>query len=577
MGFLKRKKEQEQPPRQQQHPEPQPPVQPPPEPQDEPEADEVPVKPDQVVPDGWPSFDIDPNGLERVEEISNVLSQMPGVTGVLTEPHVQDQLGLPATVRLVVEREGQPPVPVILDVISPRAHLMDRRVMAFNIRSDQMFRYSPIAVYSAYPIPEDVKYILAGSYEALFESQLALPHMQSVPFDQQAAIVPGLVKEFFSLDLDLSPESLDRVDTVLDRLHWADETPVITFTVLSLGAYVGEVFMKRYGGGWTTDDDFDHPVVQVPLDDEGGTATINPIGKVFKQISEHDRDETYALYKALEAQTQKRQEPAVPTGEVHAYIPPEWPQVVVSSDEEEEEVRNVFASLSAAGVGNIKMHAKYQSDFSENTIPILIWHEDAPPTPVFVWLWPITNDSDMRAFYELLVSIRSHDELSRVRMAYYSRYPMPPDMDYLFSDSPGAFLFAESTRLLFQGIKVEDLPQHVPALLQNIYGIPADLSVGSLAILDAATRDLHFKDDPPLLHPPMMALAIYLGQVLNSHAGTEWIQEGFEHQRPMVHKDRQALDLMGIIAKSIEEGGPRGSYVDFPQRIDSMQPGEGQG
>jgi hypothetical protein len=98
-----------------------------------------------------------------------------------------------------------------------------------------------------------------------------------------------------------------------------------------------------------------------------------------------------------------------------------------------------------------------------------------------------------------------------------------------------------------------------------------------LAILDAATRDLHFKDDPPLLHPPMMALAIYLGQVLNSHAGTEWVQEGFEHQRPMVHKDRQALDLMGIIAKSIEEGGPRGSYVDFPQRIDSMQPGEGQG
>ncbi len=534
--------------------------------------EEVP-RPDQVTPEGWPVLSIDPDALDRTPEIAEAIRQAPGVTDVKTGPLIHEEWDLPMIVRFVVERQDMPPVPVVIDVIPPSSFLVPRGAMALNLRSIQMFRYSPVAIYSAYPIDEKTKYILAGSFEALFESHLMIATDQ-VPFEERAATVPPLVKEFFGFDLDYTPESLHDIDTVLGRLHWCDDTPVTQATALALGAYVGEVFIRHFDGRWAQSEMFDYPVVELPMEEDSQTTYMasNTIGKVVKQINAMDGDETYWMFESLKDHLRKRHaspEELAPTGEVFAFIPEGWPQIAITSDDEGEEIRNVSTSLMAASLGNIRMYAKFQSDLAESTVPILVWGDDRPWVPVYVWLWPF-KDEDWEPLSKHVAAVRAVPEFRKARMAYYSRYPVLDEMDYLYSDRPGALLFAQVVGLFYRGVSPQDLNQHLPALLEEFYGVPADYSPGSLVILDAATRDLEMREDGSVLQPPMLALSIYLGEVLNRHAGTEWVPESFEHQRPVVVRGNQGLDLMGIIGGSVKKGGPERSYADFPRHVEAV-------
>lgn len=82
------------------------------------------------------------------------------------------------------------------------------------------------------------------------------------------------VAEQYQLELDFSLASLKKVDAVLVTLHQHEQqqshSAEVIFTLCNiLGAYIGEVFIKNYGGNWhnnTADDSA--PYISVQLSDK---------------------------------------------------------------------------------------------------------------------------------------------------------------------------------------------------------------------------------------------------------------------------------------------------------------------
>lgn len=522
-----------------------------------------------VTPDGWPRITI--QAAMEPMQILHVTADLAEVGKIELEAKIPHVLGKETKTAMVVRPEGGYPVPVYLNFHPFEEYSADPRLMAHLVRSNDEFRYSPVAMYSVYPIPEYLAYTLLGSTMALFESQLAVLQLQGVPFEEMAERVPPLVKEFFDVDLDFSPGSLDGLDGVMAELHWTDETPLAPFTVLALGAYAGEVFRRRFGGEWGKDDQLsDLPVLKVPVKTPTGETevTINVVNKVGRQIAHLDGDEVRHLLKKFEEQVEAMAEGKSDSAMgIHVFIPDEWPRKNVATEDEDAEVAKMAAVLEHFNVGAVTTWETFESDLSRHTIPIVVRTEGAPPVPVFVWLYPVQDDEDKGAMFQHVASVRSHDAFRHSRMAYYSRFPMPEEMDYLYSDRPGALFFGQATKLMVMGVPFEDMPGHVTPLLEEFFGGKADFTPDSLTIIDAAVQDLHWKDDPTLFHPVILALTAYLGEVLNRNLGTEWVPESAKHNRPMVHKNRQALDLMGIIAGEIESGGEKGSFVDFYKKV----------
>ena len=82
------------------------------------------------------------------------------------------------------------------------------------------------------------------------------------------------VAEQHQLELDFSLASLKKVDAILVTLHQHEQqqshSAEVIFTLCNiLGAYIGEVFIKNYGGNWhnnTADDSA--PYISVQLSDK---------------------------------------------------------------------------------------------------------------------------------------------------------------------------------------------------------------------------------------------------------------------------------------------------------------------
>ncbi len=106
-------------------------------------------------------------------------------------------------------------------------------------------------------------------------------------------------KNIDKLDLDYSPESLKIVDDILARFH-RDKVPAdkIGATLFAFGCYVGEVFVRHFGGRWCKEEDTEMRglagffiVVALPND-----KVCNPIGKVFKRIQEGEAENLPYFY-----------------------------------------------------------------------------------------------------------------------------------------------------------------------------------------------------------------------------------------------------------------------------------------
>ena len=116
-----------------------------------------------------------------------------------------------------------------------------------------------------------------------------------------AQIAVDTVKKIDRIDLDYSPASLSKVDSILETFHREGlDQSQIGETVFSLGCYVGEVLVRNNGGTWKLPkDSFLAKLVRrgeniMVVDLPNGT-TCNPIGKAFKFL-ENGRTDSVAYF-----------------------------------------------------------------------------------------------------------------------------------------------------------------------------------------------------------------------------------------------------------------------------------------
>ncbi len=111
-------------------------------------------------------------------------------------------------------------------------------------------------------------------------------------------------KNVDEVDLDYSAESLEIVDGILGRFH-QDKVPAeqIGGTLFSFGCYVGEVFVRQFGGKWLKEEDTPmrglagfFMVVELPNE-----KICNPIGKVFKRVEDGEAENLPYFYRVFTA------------------------------------------------------------------------------------------------------------------------------------------------------------------------------------------------------------------------------------------------------------------------------------
>jgi hypothetical protein len=121
-----------------------------------------------------------------------------------------------------------------------------------------------------------------------------------------AAKIVGMAKKLDDIDLDYSPESLEKVDEMFESFR-GDESVTphsIAATLFSFGCYVGEVFRRANPGSrWVTlpDDQTESSLNSgLVLKLRSGT-TVNPIGKAEKRLVNGEGDSLHYFYRALMA------------------------------------------------------------------------------------------------------------------------------------------------------------------------------------------------------------------------------------------------------------------------------------
>jgi hypothetical protein len=96
-----------------------------------------------------------------------------------------------------------------------------------------------------------------------------------VALSKDAASVFG---ERLGVTLDYSPKSLKRLDRAISR-YFRKEEPLPT-TVLSLGAYLGEVIRRNIGGRWKLKDNY----MECYIGDLGVIEALYPFRRVYKRF-----------------------------------------------------------------------------------------------------------------------------------------------------------------------------------------------------------------------------------------------------------------------------------------------------
>ncbi len=109
-----------------------------------------------------------------------------------------------------------------------------------------------------------------------------------------------IVKKVYDIDLDFTPESLTRVETIFDSLREEGcKANEVTGFLTALGCYLGEVIVRNIGGVWrptvdtvmaTSTDN----VVVIELTPPG--IVLNPLGKAYKRMVHGSDDNVEAYY-----------------------------------------------------------------------------------------------------------------------------------------------------------------------------------------------------------------------------------------------------------------------------------------
>ncbi|MFE9042621.1 hypothetical protein ACFY9F_13770 [Streptomyces sp. NPDC012421] len=120
----------------------------------------------------------------------------------------------------------------------------------------------------------------------------------------RASEMSGCAAEFVSratararLPLDYSVASLRVVDRVVDGLRRTTGDPsAVRQALQGLGAYAGEVFVRRYGARWVDFDDETHRLFQQPVGVRSADGRAwNPLGKVVNRFERGTSESLHEL------------------------------------------------------------------------------------------------------------------------------------------------------------------------------------------------------------------------------------------------------------------------------------------
>src|SRR5262245_18368942 len=89
-------------------------------------------------------------------------------------------------------------------------------------------------------------------------------------------------KQFFNLDLDYSPQSLQLIDHAITKFH--GNQAALESTIATYGAYIGETVRRARGGVWKEGDN------RPGLHNVGGSATVFPFSWAHKQFHNGEAD-----------------------------------------------------------------------------------------------------------------------------------------------------------------------------------------------------------------------------------------------------------------------------------------------
>jgi len=152
-------------------------------------------------------------------------------------------------------------------------------------------------------------------------------------------------KNFFRLDLDFSPQSLQLIDHAITKFH--GNKAELDSTITLYGAYVGETVRRALGGTWVRTDEETPP----QLNDVGGSATVFPFAWAYKRFTNGEDDLIAFKYQALLGVLNRGGE-APPKIEIPDEPEPE-PKRDVSGDEILERAPMLAFAMVAAADGNI--------------------------------------------------------------------------------------------------------------------------------------------------------------------------------------------------------------------------------
>jgi hypothetical protein len=148
-----------------------------------------------------------------------------------------------------------------------------------------------------------------GVFDKLFKGKKSVTELDQINKDV-AQMANDLVEHMrstlpFEINLDYSEDSIRVIDMLIEKLkREGNDERKAENEIMALGAYVGEVIKKNFGGRWTKPELAGFPkdgatfsvVFQLPIG-----AGINPMGRVLKYFrhgSEYNLNSFYQLIKS---------------------------------------------------------------------------------------------------------------------------------------------------------------------------------------------------------------------------------------------------------------------------------------
>lgn len=116
-----------------------------------------------------------------------------------------------------------------------------------------------------------------------------------------AEMVLPVVAQNYGLALDYSPESLGRLDAIVDDLRRDQRFEAVQTLLFSMGCYVGEVLVRQAGGHWRTTQELGQGRVAsspIAVEMPDGRA-CNPVGRVYRRFQKGREDSLAAFYQAM--------------------------------------------------------------------------------------------------------------------------------------------------------------------------------------------------------------------------------------------------------------------------------------